>query len=123
MIRGLCEGKQVHGEIVKLGFFDSDGFVRNGLIGMYCRCRQMSCSRALFDCFYEKDLVSWNLMVSGYVECGDMVEAHKVFDEMPERDVVSWSIMIDGYGKVCKHFVLITYFFVLVPKLFFLTYV
>ncbi|KAI7725164.1 hypothetical protein M8C21_013518 [Ambrosia artemisiifolia] len=99
MTRGLWEGRQVHGEIVKVGFFNSDVYVRNGLIGMYCKSGQMSCSRALFEGFYEKDLVSWNLLVSGYVECGDMVEAQKVFDEMPERDVVSWSIMIDGYGK------------------------
>ncbi|KAL8188731.1 hypothetical protein R6Q57_029751 [Mikania cordata] len=99
MIYGLWEGRQVHGEVVKVGFLYSDVYVRNGLIGMYCKCRQMSCSRALFDWFHDKNLVSWNLMVSGYVECGDMVEAQKVFDEMPERDVVSWSIMIDGYGK------------------------
>ncbi|XP_076886161.1 pentatricopeptide repeat-containing protein At1g08070, chloroplastic-like [Bidens hawaiensis] len=99
MIRGLWEGKQVHAEVVKYGFFNSDVFVINGLIGMYCKCRQMRCSRAVFDWFDDKDLVSWNLMVSGYVECGDMVEAHKVFDEMPQRDVVSWSVMIDGYGK------------------------
>ncbi|KAM0025871.1 putative tetratricopeptide-like helical domain superfamily [Helianthus debilis subsp. tardiflorus] len=99
IIRGLWEGRQVHGEVVKIGFFNSDVFVTNGLIGMYCKCGQMSCSRALFDWFHDKDSVSWNLMVNGYVERGDMVEAHKLFDEMPERDVVSWSIMIDGYGK------------------------
>ncbi|KAI3804103.1 hypothetical protein L1987_32273 [Smallanthus sonchifolius] len=99
MICGLWEGRQVHAEVVKVGFLYSDVFVRNGLIGMYCKCGQMSCSRALFDWFHEKDVVSWNLMVSGYVECGDMVEAQKVFDEMPERDVASWSIMIGGYGK------------------------
>ncbi|XP_071715971.1 pentatricopeptide repeat-containing protein At4g38010-like [Rutidosis leptorrhynchoides] len=99
MICGLWEGKQVHCEVVKVGFFDSDAFVRNGLIGLYCKCRQMKCSRVLFDEFDWKDLVSWNLILSGYVQIGDTVEAHKVFDEMPERDVVSWSVMIDGYGK------------------------
>ncbi|KAL7603215.1 hypothetical protein Lser_V15G16973 [Lactuca serriola] len=99
MICGLWEGRQVHGEVMKAGFFDSDVFVRNGLIGMYFKCQQMSCSRILFDGFHGKDLVSWNLMLGGYAECRNMVEAQKLFDEMPERDVVSWSIMIDGYGK------------------------
>ncbi|XP_024987248.1 pentatricopeptide repeat-containing protein At3g29230-like [Cynara cardunculus var. scolymus] len=99
MICGLWEGRQVHAEVVKVGFFYSNLFVINGLIGMYCKCRQMSCSRVLFDGFHGKDLVSWNLMLSGYVGCGDIVEAQKMFDQMSERDVVSWSIMIDGYGK------------------------
>ncbi|CAI9280128.1 unnamed protein product [Lactuca saligna] len=96
MICGLWEGRQVHGEVMKVGFFDSDAFVRNGLIGMYCKCQQMNCSRILFNGFRGKDLVSWNLMLGGYVECRNMVEAQKLFDEMPERDVVSWSVMIDG---------------------------
>ncbi|KAI3499172.1 hypothetical protein L1887_34965 [Cichorium endivia] len=99
MIRGLWEGRQVHGEVVKVGFFDSDVFVINGLIGLYYKCEQMSCSRFLFDGFHGKDLVSWNLMLKGYAECRDIVKAQKLFDEMPQRDVISWSIMIDGYGK------------------------
>lgn len=95
----VLEGRQVHGEIVKVGF-EWDLFVRNGLIGMYCRCGEMDWGCGLFEGFEGKDLVSWNLMLGGYVGCGEIGMAQKVFDEMPERDVVSWSIMIDGYGKV-----------------------
>lgn len=96
---GGWEGRQVHGEIVK-GGFEWDVFVRNGLIGMYCRVRKMDFSRMLFDGFSGKDIVSWNLMLSGYVRCGELGNAEKLFDGMLERDVVSWSVMIDGY-KVC----------------------
>ncbi|GKE10820.1 pentatricopeptide repeat-containing protein [Tanacetum coccineum] len=92
--------KQVQSEVIKVGLFDSNVFVRNALIALYSKCRKMSCARALFDEFNGKDLVSWNLMLCAFVECGDMVEARKMFDEMSQKDVVSWSIMIDGYGKV-----------------------
>nr|XP_017251143.1 PREDICTED: pentatricopeptide repeat-containing protein At3g29230-like [Daucus carota subsp. sativus] len=96
---GLSEGRQVHGEIIK-GGFEGDVFVRNGLIGMYCKVGKMGFSRVLFEGFSGKDLVSWNLMLNGYVRCRDMGNAEKLFDGMPERDVVSWSVMIDGYKKM-----------------------
>ncbi|XP_057473710.1 pentatricopeptide repeat-containing protein At3g29230-like [Actinidia eriantha] len=98
MFNGLWEGREIHGEVVKAGF-ERDVFVRNGLIGMYCKTEELGCAWLLFDAFWEKDLVSWNLMLNGYVGVGEMGKAQKVFDEMPERDVISWSIMIDGYGK------------------------
>ncbi|CAK9161363.1 unnamed protein product [Ilex paraguariensis] len=98
MTGGLWEGREIHGELIK-GGFDWDVYVRNGLIGMYCRCGEMGCATVLFVGFHCKDLVSWNFMLGGYVGCGDMEEAQRLFDEMPKRDVVSWSIMIDGYGK------------------------
>ncbi|KAA8526469.1 hypothetical protein F0562_008328 [Nyssa sinensis] len=98
MMCGLREGRAVHGEVIK-GGLQWDLFVRNGMIGMYCRCGEMGWAQALFDAFCWKDLVSWNLMLGGYVRCGNMREARKMFDEMPDRDVFSWSIMIDGYGK------------------------
>ncbi|KAL6975730.1 hypothetical protein U1Q18_024524 [Sarracenia purpurea var. burkii] len=98
---GFWEGRGVHGEVVKAGF-KKDLFVRNGLIGMYCKSEDVGCARLLFDAFYGKDMVSWNLMLNGYVGNGEVEEARKLFDEMPERDVISWSIMIDGYGKVSK---------------------
>ncbi|KAF8410937.1 hypothetical protein HHK36_003474 [Tetracentron sinense] len=99
LMLGLQEGREIHGEVVKRGF-ELDLFVRNGLIGMYCRCGETICARTLFDDgSHQKDLVSWNSMIHGYVRGGEMGEAQMLFDEMPERDVFSWAMMIDGYGK------------------------
>ncbi|XP_077243444.1 pentatricopeptide repeat-containing protein At1g08070, chloroplastic-like [Tasmannia lanceolata] len=98
LMGGLEKGMEIHGEILKRGF-ESDLFVRNGLISMYCRCGMTSLARKLFDGFPERDLVSWNSIIGGYVRCGEMGEAQNLFDEMPERDMFSWAIMIDGYGK------------------------
>ncbi|XP_052177942.1 pentatricopeptide repeat-containing protein At3g29230-like [Diospyros lotus] len=98
MLGGYWEGREIHGEVVKAGLV-GDVFVRNGLIGLYCKEEEMGCARRLFDGFPGRNLVSWNLMLGGYVGSGDAREAEKVFDEMPDRDAVSYSIMIDGYGK------------------------
>ncbi|KAM7503575.1 hypothetical protein LguiB_002479 [Lonicera macranthoides] len=110
---GVLEGRQVHGEIVKVGF-EWDLFVRNGLIGMYCRCGEMDWVCGLFEGFVEKDLISWNLMLGGYdvaiavyrlvyanqVKIGDVIRARELFDAMPLRDLVSWNSMAAAYVKV-----------------------
>ncbi|XP_047336201.1 pentatricopeptide repeat-containing protein At3g29230-like [Impatiens glandulifera] len=98
IIGGLLEGMVIHGEVAKTGFC-SNVFVRNGLIGMYWKCKEKGSAELLFGGFLGRDSASWNLMLNGYVGCGDMNDAQKLFDEMPKRDVFSWSIMIDGYGK------------------------
>ncbi|KAK9084942.1 hypothetical protein Sjap_025353 [Stephania japonica] len=98
LMMGVEEGREVHGEVVKRGY-DEDLFVRNCLVGMYCRFGELRLARRVFDGFCERDLVSWNTMINGYVGVGEMGKARKLFDEMPERDVVSWTMMIEGYGK------------------------
>lgn len=101
MMRGIVEGRQIHGEVVK-GGFGCNLFVLNGLVGMYGKCGEMGNARMAFDGIGAKDIVSWNLMLRSCIGCGEMEEAKKVFDQMPYRDVISWSVMIDAYGKVCR---------------------
>ncbi|XP_068667978.1 pentatricopeptide repeat-containing protein At3g29230-like [Aristolochia californica] len=95
---GLEEGTTVHGEVFKRGL-ELDLIIRNCLVDMYCKCRQLDLARKLFDEMLLRDVVSWNSMIGGYVGVGEMGEAQKLFDKMPERDVFSWAMMIDGYGK------------------------
>ncbi|KAK2650610.1 hypothetical protein Ddye_018099 [Dipteronia dyeriana] len=98
VLMGLVEGREIHGEVVKRGFWN-DVFVVNGLIGMYSKCGDMASARFVFDGSEVKDLVSWNMMLGLCVQSGDIGAAQKMFDEMPEKNVISWSIMIDAYGK------------------------
>ncbi|KAK1568518.1 hypothetical protein Q3G72_025395 [Acer saccharum] len=48
VLMGLVEGREIHGEVVKRGFW-SDVFVVNGLIGMYSKCGDMASARFMFD--------------------------------------------------------------------------
>lgn len=68
LISGLWEGRQVHGVVVKLGFFDSNVFVRNGLIGMYVECGDIVEAHNVFDEMPERDVVSSSIMIHGYAK-------------------------------------------------------
>ncbi|XP_043715399.1 pentatricopeptide repeat-containing protein At4g18840-like [Telopea speciosissima] len=92
----IREGERAHSQIVKFGL-ESDLFVRNSLIHMYCVCGRIEDARWLFDRCSDSDLVTWNSMIDGYVKNGDVGAARLLFDEMPERDIVSWNSMIAGY--------------------------
>ncbi|KAG0448556.1 hypothetical protein HPP92_027780 [Vanilla planifolia] len=94
----LREGKQLHGFMCKSGA-DMDVFSVNGLISMYCACRQVELGQQVFDSSLVRDVASWTSMLSGYVECQLLERAWSFFCEMPERGVVSWNAMINGYVK------------------------
>ncbi|GAB4845523.1 Pentatricopeptide repeat-containing protein At5g48910 [Ancistrocladus abbreviatus] len=121
----LDVGKQVHGQVVKLGL-EKDEYVTSNLLKMYVMCGAMKDAFFLFDrrvkgnddddvqgngltaingfCKrrQEGNVVLWNVMVDGYVGLGDLRAARKLFDEMPERSVVSWNGMIAGYAQQGK---------------------
>lgn len=124
---GSCAGYQVHGAVVKLGYF-KDAFVRNALINMHAKCGdllvagtlldeagerdvvarsaviaghaakgELDIARQLFDECQHKDLVCWNVMVAAYAKYGEMEKARGLLDRAPEKDVVSWNTIITGY--------------------------
>ena len=89
-------GKQIHTQVLKVGVLD-DGFVRNSLIDMYCKCGEMEKASVIFkhlpressmmnfeescdDAVVES--VSWSSMVSGYVQNGGFEDALKTFSSM-----------------------------------------
>ncbi|XP_031494060.1 pentatricopeptide repeat-containing protein At5g66520-like [Nymphaea colorata] len=98
-IRGLVEGRCVHGQIVKLGWASYD-FVRNGLIHAYVVLGLVDDARQVFDESPEKDVVSWTAVVNGYAKAGRIETARVLFDEMPEKNAVSWSAMIASYTQL-----------------------
>ncbi|KAB2617775.1 pentatricopeptide repeat-containing protein [Pyrus ussuriensis x Pyrus communis] len=94
----LEPGKALHSQTIKLGF-DSDLYVRTGLVDVYARAGDVVSARQLFDTMPEKSLVSLTAMITSYVKRGAIEAARKLFDGMQERDVVCWNVMIDGYAQ------------------------
>ncbi|RVX23103.1 Pentatricopeptide repeat-containing protein ELI1, chloroplastic [Vitis vinifera] len=91
-------GKALHSQAVKLGF-DSDLYVRTGLLDVYARGGDVVSAQQLFDTMPEKSLVSLTAMLTCYAKHGELDAARVLFDGMEERDGVCWNVMIDGYTQ------------------------
>jgi cell division protease FtsH len=61
----LCEGKQVHANVVKIGF-DSDVYVN--LINFNGCCKKIVYARKVFDEMCVRTVVSWNSVMTACVE-------------------------------------------------------
>ncbi|KAI3704920.1 hypothetical protein L1987_75149 [Smallanthus sonchifolius] len=79
-------GQEVHREIIRRGYAN-DGFVLNGLVGMYAKCGDIVKARKVFDKIALKDIVSWNSMLTGFVKHDLLVDASVTFRQM----------MLDGF--------------------------
>ncbi|GLU20087.1 hypothetical protein SLE2022_363020 [Rubroshorea leprosula] len=94
----LEHGKMLHCQAIKHGF-DSDLYVRTGLVDVYARGGDIAPARQLFDGMPERSLVSLTTMLTCYAKHGELERARVLFDELVEKDVVCWNVMIDGYAQ------------------------
>ncbi|KAF5958293.1 hypothetical protein HYC85_005518 [Camellia sinensis] len=62
-------GKQVHAEVIKLGFF-SDIYVEPALVDLYAKCGEMEYADKVFFCMSKQNDVSWNALLNGYAQMG-----------------------------------------------------
>ncbi|XP_054800697.1 pentatricopeptide repeat-containing protein At3g57430, chloroplastic [Prosopis cineraria] len=70
---GLRLGKQVHAYTLRKG--DCRSFTNNALMAMYAKLRRVDDSKALFELFDDKDLVSWNTIISSFSQNDHFVQA------------------------------------------------
>ncbi|KAK9119281.1 hypothetical protein Scep_017374 [Stephania cephalantha] len=76
------EIKSVHANCIKTGIIDSDIYVANTLIGVYCEFATVADAGHLFDEIPEPNEVSWNLIISGYNRSAQYEESWRVFCRM-----------------------------------------
>ncbi|KAL3812585.1 hypothetical protein ACJIZ3_013853 [Penstemon smallii] len=82
----LFEGLQLHGSIVKMGFY-SDIYVLNSLIYLYGECGEIDKGRKMFDEMPERNVVSWTSLICGYARRDLHKEAVSLFFEMIEEGI------------------------------------
>ncbi|KAA8546611.1 hypothetical protein F0562_002650 [Nyssa sinensis] len=80
-ISALGHGKQVHGYIMKFGFFPETS-IGNGLITLYAKCGVLDWSIRVFNSMINKDTISWNSLISAYAQHGEGKEAVNCFKAM-----------------------------------------
>lgn len=90
------EGKQVQGQVIKLGF-GQDSFCQNNLIYMYVNFNSLDEARRVFDKLDEKDDVSWTSLIRGYSLLGCADEVFEVFELMSVKRSAVWNALIAAY--------------------------
>ncbi|CAA6663857.1 unnamed protein product [Spirodela intermedia] len=73
--------KQIHGLIVKHGFYHNVILV-SSLVDVYGKCHLIDDARRVFDEIKSPNLVSWNVIVRRYLEAGNGSEALTMFSRM-----------------------------------------
>ncbi|XP_058090320.1 pentatricopeptide repeat-containing protein At2g13600-like [Magnolia sinica] len=94
-------GKQIHANIVKLGF-EFQLFAGNSLVGMYSKCGCLSDARRMHESMHIHDVVTWTSMIAGYAQHGHGVEALEIFDQMRESNVRPNSITFVAVLSACS---------------------
>eukprot|EP01018_Ginkgo_biloba_P039326 Gb_30732 [translate_table: standard] len=74
-------GKQVHAQILKVGF-ESSVFVGSSLVDMYAQCSLIEDGHQVFEKLGKRDVVLWNAMIAGYDHNGLGKKAFKLFCQM-----------------------------------------
>lgn len=103
-LRDLIMGRIVHASVVCRGL-DSDLFVGNSLIDMYCKCENTDSAFKVFNEMPRKNDVSWNSMLSGFVLNVKYSEALSLIYSMGKEDNEVDEISLVNILQVCKYFV------------------
>ncbi|EPS71548.1 hypothetical protein M569_03209, partial [Genlisea aurea] len=80
-ISDVQHGKQVHGYILKHGYF-SNALLGNTLIALYSKSGSLDLSVRVFNTMTEKDTVSWNSIISAFAQHGEGKVAVQWFEAM-----------------------------------------
>ncbi|CAO2838062.1 unnamed protein product [Amaranthus hypochondriacus] len=74
-------GRQIHGQVLKLGF-DDDLFVQNSLINMYGKCGEIGDCCAVFEGMEQKSVASWSALVAAHANLGMWWDCLEIFGAM-----------------------------------------
>ncbi|XWS27512.1 hypothetical protein CRYUN_Cryun26dG0121200 [Craigia yunnanensis] len=80
-IGALKLGKEIHGSAIR-SCCDVFENVRNAMITMYSRCKDLRHAYILFQSIDAKSIITWNSMLSGYTHMDRSEEASFLFQEM-----------------------------------------
>ncbi|KAJ7555613.1 hypothetical protein O6H91_05G046700 [Diphasiastrum complanatum] len=85
-VAALEQGKQLHSDIIKIGF-ESEANVGSILVDMYAKCGHIEEARQVFNNMHERDVVSWTAMIAGYAQHGLGKEALDLYEQMKQEGV------------------------------------
>ncbi|CBI27235.3 unnamed protein product, partial [Vitis vinifera] len=122
-LQDLKTGEQIHAAAVKFGYGSSSVTVANTLVNMYGKCGgigdktftnnalmamyaklgRVDDSKALFESFVDRDMVSWNTMISSFSQSDRFSEALAFFRLMVLEGVELDGVTIASVLPACSH--------------------
>ncbi|KAI3919294.1 hypothetical protein MKW98_030430 [Papaver atlanticum] len=95
-------GIQIHGHVSKTGL-DSNEYVHNALIDMYCKCGYVDNAYMKFNEMEPKTVITWNSMINGFALNGNSVEAVSLLDLMYFQGLEMNEVTFLGAIQACSH--------------------
>ncbi|KAA8544704.1 hypothetical protein F0562_019449 [Nyssa sinensis] len=98
---GLRLGKQVHQYSLRIG--DRKTFTNNALMAMYAKLGRIDDSKAIFELFADRDIVSWNTMISSFTQNERFYEALTFLNLMVLEGIRPDEVTIASILPACSH--------------------
>lgn len=102
--QALARGRELHSHIKERGL-ETEIFVANALITMYCKCGSVEEAREVFDGMTQRDVVSWSAMIAGYAQSGyqeSLNQAFHLLERMRQAGVLPNKITFMSVLKACS---------------------
>lgn len=93
----FCEGKVVHGLLIKCGF-EFDESIGGALIEFYCGCEAFDDAMRVYDRLENPCLNASNSLINGLISMGRIEDAELIFNRLTEANSISYNSMIKGYA-------------------------
>ncbi|KAF3785921.1 putative pentatricopeptide repeat-containing protein [Nymphaea thermarum] len=94
-------GALIHSHVIKTGF-QSNEFIQNSLIDMYCKSSFVDFAYTVFNGILEKSTITWNTMICGYAQNGHGIEAISLFEHMYLNNVALESVAFVSAISACS---------------------
>ncbi|KAL8266963.1 hypothetical protein R6Q59_004307 [Mikania micrantha] len=96
----INQGKEIHCYILRQNVH-FDVFLKNALIDMYFKCREVEMAHNVFTCNTDIDIVICTAMISGYVLNGMSFDALKIFRCMLEKQMRPNAVTLSSSLPAC----------------------
>ncbi|CAL5398148.1 unnamed protein product [Camellia sinensis] len=98
---GLRLGKQVHGYGLRVD--DQKTFTNNALMAMYAKLGRVDDSKAMFELYGDRDMVSWNTMISSFSQSDRFNDALTFLRLMVLEGIKPDGVTIASVLPACSH--------------------
>lgn len=96
----VSSGKIVHADVRARGV-ESNVFVGNALVDMYCKCHNLPEAREVFNMLANRNLATWTCIIGGCALCGQGDEALKLYFRMQEEGLQPDKITFINVLRAC----------------------